>query len=247
MRALSVVFAVPLLLYCVPSHSQTAPLAPACAQLREETAVHLDAAQHLIAQPEPGEALIYFIQDMGQAVTPPYPIASIGIDGRWVGANMGDSYFAVAVEPGWHSLCAEVQTAFPAGHLEYDHLVAEPGKVYYFHAEVFVADSAAKVSVLAPMNEEQAASMIAAYPRASSTAQPPREFVQRAGRGGLARARGQALPKSQLAVDGGPEKTVSKRSSKDNGSGTEHDSGGSPKTPSEKSAHSSEAKASRRT
>jgi hypothetical protein len=63
-------------------------------------------------------------------------VARLGLDGAWVGANKGNSYFAYSVEPGEHHLCTnwESPMAFLAKKVGMASFIAEPGKVYYFQA-----------------------------------------------------------------------------------------------------------------
>lgn len=67
--------------------------------------VKLDDSQHTLAQPDPGKARVYFLQDAGTNMTLGYPTVKLAIDGTWVGANHGNSYFSVSVEPGEHHVC----------------------------------------------------------------------------------------------------------------------------------------------
>jgi len=59
----------------------------------------------------------------------------VGVDGNWVGANNGKSYFFFQVPPGEHNICAEWQsgtfkkTSERIG--EAMELTAEAGKTYY--------------------------------------------------------------------------------------------------------------------
>ena len=57
------------------------------------------------AAPEPGKALVYFIQkESGRA----YFTTMVGLDGSWVGV-IHDSNFFVSVVPGEHHACAATQ------------------------------------------------------------------------------------------------------------------------------------------
>ena len=96
--------------------------------------VKLDKTQHTLARPEPGRALVYFIQERGA-------VSRIALDGAWVGANKNSSYFAVSVEPGEHHVCADVQTprGIPGVPVGFFHFTAESGRVYYFDARVVYA------------------------------------------------------------------------------------------------------------
>jgi hypothetical protein len=84
------------------------------------------------APPAEGKAQIIFIQS-GRG------IARYGIDGSWVGANDGDSYFAVTVDPGEHHLCMSFQLGLATSKMKQENvrtasITAEQGKVYYFEA-----------------------------------------------------------------------------------------------------------------
>ncbi|HEY1253216.1 MAG TPA: hypothetical protein VGF01_00395 [Terracidiphilus sp.] len=88
--------------------------------------------------PEPppaGKAQIVFIENSIKDGT---PTVRYGMDGAWVGANKGNSYFYVTVDPGVHHLCAGWQSS--QGRLQKSidvaSFTAEPGKVYYFAASI---------------------------------------------------------------------------------------------------------------
>jgi hypothetical protein len=136
MKEMNVFFAV--LFFSCPLFSQTqpAPVLAACGDSHVGMVVDLDKAQHSVAQPEPGKALIYFIQDGGLTDALRYVTTEIGIDGKWVGANRRDSYFAVAVEPGEHHLCAEIQALWAVVRPELIHFTAETGRIYYFRTRL---------------------------------------------------------------------------------------------------------------
>jgi hypothetical protein len=66
--------------------------------------VKTDKKQPVRSSPEAGKAQIIFVE----AVKGPFgtaPIARFGVDGAWVGADRGTSYFVVSVDPGEHQLC----------------------------------------------------------------------------------------------------------------------------------------------
>jgi hypothetical protein len=89
------------------------------------------------AQPEPGKALVYFVED-DVDLGSPKPTTRIGIDGAWAGANHGNSFFSVSVSPGVHHLCASWQTGIvigQAGRVAALHFTADAGGVYYFEVK----------------------------------------------------------------------------------------------------------------
>lgn len=79
------------------------------------------------AAPEPGKALVYFIQKESG----PYFTTRVGLDGSWVGVIQHDSYFFVSVVPGEHHACAATQDRKHPG-AELIHFTAEAGKTYYY-------------------------------------------------------------------------------------------------------------------
>jgi hypothetical protein len=86
------------------------------------------------APPAAGKAQIIFIEyvdNSGPFFTT--PTTRFGVDGKWVGANKGDSYFAVEVGPGLHRFCVNWQSDDKlAKKVGMAKITAEAGKVYYF-------------------------------------------------------------------------------------------------------------------
>jgi len=86
--------------------------------------------KHPVGQPGQGKALMYFFVDFVTA-----PTMRVGVDGSWVGANEGKSYFFFQVAPGEHNVCTEWQSGtFKKSSErvgEAMHLTAEAGKTYY--------------------------------------------------------------------------------------------------------------------
>ncbi len=156
------------LLFAASAFAQepSAAATSACGPKDASFDVKLDKTQHTLAQPEPGRALVYFIQEKGSdafAVT-----TKIGIDGAWVGANKNSSYFAVSVEPGEHHVCANVQSfrGHPVGLV---HFTAEEGKVYYFDARVVYGGGADLYSFLGAVDSDQARYLIGSLSLSVST------------------------------------------------------------------------------
>ena len=129
----------PLLLLLVAtafSQTKSTPLnAPGCGANNVKFSVKIDKAQHPAAQPGKEKAVIYFLEDDSNFESNPRPTTRLGIDGTWVGANHGDSYFYVSIDPGEHHLCASWQS-WVGFHMRETgaaaHFDAEPGKSYYF-------------------------------------------------------------------------------------------------------------------
>jgi hypothetical protein len=119
------------------------------------------------AQPEPGKALVYFVQDAGPSGGIAYPTTRLGIDGAWVGANKDSSYFAASADPGEHHVCAMIQSSLVDNSVELAHFTAEAGKVYYFRTRLLLSRSMEFLE-LTPMDSDEGWNLVTSYPRGSS-------------------------------------------------------------------------------
>lgn len=104
--------------------------AAGCGPSGEMFNVQTTDVKHPVGQAEQGKALVYFFVDFVGA-----PTMRVGVDGNWVGANNGKSYFFFQVDPGEHSVCTEWQSGtFKKSSErigEAMHLTAEAGEIYY--------------------------------------------------------------------------------------------------------------------
>ncbi len=168
LNAFAAAFAMSFALPLIAQNEPTPPPA-ACGDLRVSMAVNLDKAQQLQMQPEPGEALIYFIQDAGTTATFAYPTTKIGIDGKWVGANKKSSFFAVNVAPGEHHLCVAVQSSFVPKDIELAHLTVEAGKVYYYRTRI-IAQGKGELEYFSfmPVDSDEAEYLTESFPTAQA-------------------------------------------------------------------------------
>jgi hypothetical protein len=91
------------------------------------------------AQPEPGKALVYVVEDYrlapGELIN---PTIRVGLDGAWKGATRANSYLFFSVDPGEHHLCTNWQSSLKrlSRLAAFARLTAEPGKTYYFRAHI---------------------------------------------------------------------------------------------------------------
>jgi hypothetical protein len=108
--------------------------------------------------PPEGKAQIIFIQTENQMVSP-FSDATIrfGMDGSWVGADNGNSYFALTVDPGVHHLCASWQSVLGTfkKNVGLTLFTAEPGSIYYFAAQVTVTSRDNVTFALSQLNEDE--------------------------------------------------------------------------------------------
>src|SRR5271156_4452375 len=92
------------------------------------------------APPEAGKARIVFIGHidapgcLGCGDFAP----RIGVDGSWVGATKGDSYFVLDVAPGTHNVCAVWKSVSAALRRNWGvaSFTAEPGQTYFFETKI---------------------------------------------------------------------------------------------------------------
>jgi hypothetical protein len=125
----------------------------ACGPKKTNFDVTWDSA-HLTPQPEPGKALVYVIENVGEEQCRNCAITKVAMDGAWMGANKGSAYFFFPVTPGEHHLCANWQSMFKWINKAFamTEFAAEAGHVYYF--EVRIA-GAGLFFDLNPVNDDQ--------------------------------------------------------------------------------------------
>jgi hypothetical protein len=90
------------------------------------------------AQPDVGKALVFFVEDDSDFGSKPKPTTRAGVDGSWMGATHGNSYFYISVDPGEHHLCASWQSSVIIGQghkTAAAHFTAAAGGVYYFRVK----------------------------------------------------------------------------------------------------------------
>jgi len=135
-----------------------------------------DTNQHPTSQPEAGKALVYVIEDLGECsgCTPngnsffndvDQALTRVGVDGAWVGANRGSSYFFLATDPGEHHLCINWQSrlAFRSRAFAMANFTAEEGKVYYFRERVFPGEHGDYSFDLDSVNSDEGKYLVASY------------------------------------------------------------------------------------
>lgn len=130
--------ALPIMLAAILPSTLSAQ-APGCGTDDLKFEVSTVKPRQAIGQPEAGKALVVFVQDDDKFNSKPRPTTRFGLDGTWIGATTGNSYFSIAVDPGEHHLCAKWQgfVGIFLGHetnTAATHFTAEAGGVYFFVA-----------------------------------------------------------------------------------------------------------------
>jgi len=154
-----------LMLFAASASAQAPPVASpaACGHENVSFKVKLDESQHTLAQPDPGQARVYFVHDAGTSITLGYPTVKLAMDGAWVGANHGNSCFSVSVEPGEHHVCVTLQSSLVAQRVELAHFTAEAEKVYYYRTQL-VTSRSVELLELEPIDSDQGKYLIATFP-----------------------------------------------------------------------------------
>src|ERR1700679_1285371 len=132
-------------------------LPQACGDDNVKFDVTTEANQAAPAGQAEGKAQIVFIETENERVTLAGDATiRFGMDGAWVGANNGNSYFALTVDPGVHHLCASWQSSLGAfkKNIDLTSFTAEAGQVYYFAAAVAVGRDIVTFG-LTPLNEDE--------------------------------------------------------------------------------------------
>lgn len=130
------------LLFTVKVCATTLP--DACGADAVKFHVNTQKNQSQPAGPNADEAQIIFVEtiesDTGSFCIGCDVTTRFGVDGAWVGANKGDSYFVYNVPAGEHHLCVNWQSRFHTLNKNVDvaSLNAETGKTYYFEARVAI-------------------------------------------------------------------------------------------------------------
>jgi hypothetical protein len=127
------------------------------------------------APPAEGKAQLFLIADFAGWTFSSYNIR-FGMDGKWLGATKGTSYFAVSITPGEHHFCGSFQSskkqaADMVGILSF---TAEAGKSYYLEYSFTASGSPEGMVLITRPNfflatEDDGKYRVKAFPLATST------------------------------------------------------------------------------
>jgi hypothetical protein len=169
------VFALLYVSFVLAAQARATVLPDACGDDKVKFDVTTQKAQPAPAQPPAGKAQIVFVENENHMIgTFMYATIRFGLDGTWAGANYNNSYFTVTVEPGEHHLCASWQSSLGMikKYIDVASFTAEPGKVYYYAANVKVTptgDNTANIDFnLAPLNDDEGHYRVKAWKLATS-------------------------------------------------------------------------------
>jgi hypothetical protein len=145
----------------------------ACGPFDVAFKVKTSASQHPLASPNASVAQVYVIEDWDPSDTGRLnrPTIRVGMDGKWVGADQGDSYVFFPATSGEHHLCVN----WKAGLGSANNLVsvygfnAKPDQTYYFRASMPRELGTSFALILDPLNTDEARLLLARYPNAKSS------------------------------------------------------------------------------
>jgi hypothetical protein len=112
-------------------------LAPACGPNDVSFSVSTSKTAPQPSAADANSAVIYVIEDDSLFQSFPRPTVKTGLDGEWVGATHGNSYFMFPISPGEHHLCfawqSRVVVTVRTSSMAAAHSVnVKPGDAIYF-------------------------------------------------------------------------------------------------------------------
>lgn len=173
---MKIALAALLLTVSFPAFAQDNSLgAPGCGPAGVKFDVKTEASARPLPNPSSGKALIVFLQDDARYDGLTRPTTRFSIDGAWVGATHGNSYFFFAVDPGERHICANWQSHLNAAADEREtaaaHFTAEAGKTYFFAArDIYPKGAYSAIVTLDPVDSDEAAILLNSF--ALSTSKP---------------------------------------------------------------------------
>jgi hypothetical protein len=156
MRSKPALAALAVLLVAAIHAEAATPLPDSCGDDKIKFEVKTQMGQTAPAAPEAGRALLVLLEIENHMVTP-FHDATVrwGMDGAWIGADNGNSYFALAIDPGVHNICANWQSSLKAfkKNVDLTSFTAEPGHTYYFQVDVNVESKESVSFAITQLND----------------------------------------------------------------------------------------------
>jgi hypothetical protein len=170
------------------AHAQTAAPQASCGPNETQFETRLSKPQSVSVQsksaqpasqpaPEAGKSLVYVVEVFDKAVGQfGRPTVRVGVDGKWIGADKGNSYLSFSVDPGEHHVCTNWQSSWKRLSKEaaFTSFTADPGKTYYFRAHIIEhggSTGASNFSLeLEPLNGDEGQYLVASSAQSISSA-----------------------------------------------------------------------------
>ena len=134
--------------------------------------VKSDKTQHPQAPPDAARAVIYVFSERAE-----FPNVRIGMDGKWMGANHGESYFFFTAEPGEHRLCWDVQKGQDklSDQGAAITFTAEAGKAYFFRTTLYWNNGIVTRRKLKRLDGAEGMFLVSSWALSTSRPKPPHE------------------------------------------------------------------------
>ena len=149
--------------------ASTARAAAGCGPNEIQFDVKADKAQHTQAAPDATRAAIYVFSERVE-----FPNVRVGMDGKWMGANHGQSYFFFTAEPGEHRLCWDVQRGQDklTDHGAATTFTAEAGKTYFFRTTLHGSNEVVLRWKLEQLDAAEGMFLVSSWPLSTSRPKP---------------------------------------------------------------------------
>jgi hypothetical protein len=134
--------------------------------------VKTDKTQHPQAPVDGARAVIYVFSERAE-----FPNVRVGMDGRWMGANHGESYFFFTAAPGEHRLCWDVQKGQDklTDQGAAITVTVEPGKAYFFRTTLRGSNEIAPKWKIERLDAAEGMFLVSSWPLSTSRPRPQRE------------------------------------------------------------------------
>lgn len=128
-----------LMMLVVAPGANGAKLPASCGPQSTTVSVQTKKERKKLAAIPAGKARLVFVQQLG--VCPGCGVVRIGLDGKWVGANKGNSWFDVVVPAGEHHVCGFWNFSHTGleNRVRLTELDAKAGQTYYFETSALTA------------------------------------------------------------------------------------------------------------
>jgi hypothetical protein len=118
-------------------------------------------------------ATLVFVQRLSEACVG-CSVARVGLDGIWVGANKGASFFSVTTAPGDHHVCAfwDAPLAKIENRVGLTDFEAIAGQIYYFEIEIGPRSTGEFAMRMKPISADMGAFLVSRSKQSVATSKP---------------------------------------------------------------------------
>jgi hypothetical protein len=118
-------------------------------------------------------AMLVFVQRLSESCIG-CSVTRVGLDGTWIGANKGASFFSVTTAPGEHHVCAfwGAPGARTENKVELTELEALAGHVYYFEIEIGPRSTGEFAMRLKPISADMGTFLVSRSKQSVATPKP---------------------------------------------------------------------------